>query len=156
MLGERGFAYDEVAAAMGADSDSPLAFRAIAARTAALQGARQEPDFAIVAQAAKRIANITKGSEAFTFTEAFCTLEAERALRQAAVTLHGEILAARASLDFAAGLRSVRKLASPLEVFFKDVMVMDPDERLKQNRIALLQSIQSEIRWLADLSQIVV
>ena len=50
----------------------------------------------------------------------------------------------------------MRKLASPLEVFFKDVMVMDPDERLKQNRIALLQSIQSEIRWLADLSQIVV
>ena len=83
-------------------------------------------------------------------------MEAERALRQAAVTMHGEILSARASLDFAAGLHSVRKLASPLEVFFKDVMVMDPDERLKQNRIALLQSIQSEIRWLADLSQIVV
>ncbi len=37
VLGERGFAYDEVAAAMGADSDSPLAFRAIAARAAALQ-----------------------------------------------------------------------------------------------------------------------
>lgn len=156
VLGERGFAYDEVAAAMGAEGDSPLAFRAIAARTAALQGARQEPGFAIVAQAAKRIANITKGSEAFTFTEAFCTLEAERALRQAAVALHGEILAARATRDFATGLRSVGKLASPLEVFFKDVMVMDPDERLKQNRIALLQSIQAEIRWLADLSQIVV
>ena len=45
---------------------------------------------------------------------------------------------------------------SPLETFFKDVMVMDPDERLKQNRIALLQSIQSEIRWLADLSQMVI
>ena len=156
VLGERGFAYDEVAAAMGADGDSPLAFRAIAARTAALQGARQEPGFAIVAQAAKRIANITKGMEAFTFTEAFCTLEAERALCQAALALHGEILAARATRDFATGLRSVRKLAEPLEAFFKDVMVMDPDQRLKQNRIALLQSIQSEIRWLADLSQIVV
>ncbi len=35
-------------------------------------------------------------------------------------------------------------------------MVMDPDERLKQNRIALLQSIQSEILWLADLSQVVI
>ena len=156
VLGERGFAYDEVAAAMGADGDSPLAFRAIAARAAALQGARQEPDFAIVAQAAKRIANITKGSEAFPFAEAFCTLEAERALRQAALALHDEILAARATRDFATGLRSVRKLASPLEVFFKEVMVMDPDPRLKQNRIALLQSIQTEIRWLADLSQIVV
>ncbi len=155
VLGERGFAYDEVAAAMGAEGGA-LDFRGIAARAEALRNVRKDPDFATVAQAAKRIANITKGSEAFTFTEASCTLEAEHALRHASVTLHGEILAARASLDFAAGLRSVARLAAPLEAFFKDVMVMDPDERLKQNRIALLQSIQSEIRWLADLSQIVV
>ncbi len=121
-----------------------------------MRSVRKNPDFAVVAQAAKRIANITKGSEAFTFTEALCTLEAERALRQAAVALRGEILAARANLDFAAGLRSVGTLAAPLEMFFKDVMVMDPDERLKQNRIALLQSIQSEILWLADLSQVVI
>ncbi len=155
VLGERGFAYDEVAAAMGADGGL-LDFRGIAARTAALQNVRQEPGFAAVAQAAKRIANITKGSEAFTFTEAFCSLDAELALRRASGALQSQILEARTNRDFAAGLRSVARLAAPLETFFKDVMVMDPDERLKQNRIALLQSIQSEIRWLADLSQIVV
>ena len=156
VLGERGFAYDEIAAAMGAEGDSPLAFRAIAARAAALQGARQEPGFAVVAQAAKRIANITKGMEAFPFTGAFCSLEAETLLWKASENLRSDVQEARGRLDFAAGLRSVGKLAAPLESFFKDVMVMDPDERLKQNRIALLQSIQSEIRWLADLSQIVV
>ena len=156
VLGERGFAYDEIAAAMGAEGDSPLAFRAIAARAAALQGARQEPGFAVVAQAAKRIANITKGMEAFPFTGASCSLEAETLLWKASENLRSDVQEARGRLDFAAGLRSVGKLAAPLESFFKDVMVMDPDERLKQNRIALLQSIQSEIRWLADLSQIVV
>ena len=155
VLGERGFAYDEVAAAMGADGGA-LDFRGVAARAAALQNARQEPGFAVVAQAAKRIANITKGSEAFTFTGAFCSLDAEAALWTASETLHEEILEARTKRDFARGLSSVAKLAAPLETFFKDVMVMDPDERLRQNRIALLQSIQSEIRWLADLSQIVV
>ncbi len=155
VLGERGFAYDEVAAAMGAEGGA-LDFRGIAARAAALQNVRQEPGFAVVAQAAKRIANITKGCEAFTFTEASAALPAEVALWKASVALQAEILEARTKLDFARGLRSVARLADPLEAFFKDVMVMDPDERLKQNRIALLQSIQGEIRWLADLSQMVV
>ncbi|MEO8196450.1 MAG: glycine--tRNA ligase subunit beta [Thermoanaerobaculia bacterium] len=155
VLGERGFAYDEVAAAMGADG-GVLDFRGIAARAAALQSARQEPDFAIVAQAAKRIANITKGSEAFTFTGASCSLEAEVALWRASDKLHEEIVAAKANRDFVAALSAVGRLASPLEIFFRDVMVMDPDERLKQNRIALLQSIQTEILWLADLSQVVI
>ncbi len=155
VLGERGFAYDEIAAAMGADGGA-LDFRDIAARAAALQSARQEPDFAVVAQAAKRIANITRGMEPFPFTGAFCTLEAEIALWKASENLKREVLEAKGRRDFAAGLQSVGKLAAPLELFFKDVMVMDPDERLKQNRIALLQSIQSEILWLADLSQVVI
>lgn len=155
VLGESGFAYDEVAAAMGAEGGS-LDLRGIAARAAALKSVRREPGFTAVAQAAKRIGNITKGSEAFSFTEAFCSLEAEFTLRKASQALHAQILEAKSKGDFATGLRSVAQLALPLETFFKDVMVMDPDERLKQNRIALLQSIQAEIRWLADLSQIVV
>ncbi len=155
VLGERGFAYDEVAAAMGADGGA-LDFRDIAARAAALQKVRQEEGFAVVAQAAKRIANITKGSAAFTFEPVLATLEAEVLLAKAAEELRTRIQGARVDRDFVAGLTSVRELAVPLERFFSDVMVMDPDERLKQNRIALLQSIQSEILWLADLSQVVI
>ncbi len=155
VLGERGFAYDEISAAMGAEGGA-LDFRGIAARAAALQSLRKDVSFASVAQAAKRIANITKGSAAFSFAPALATIEAEVLLATAATELRARIQSARGDRDFTAGLASVRELAVPLERFFSDVMVMDPDERLRQNRIALLQSIQAEILWLADLSQVVV
>lgn len=155
VLGERGFAYDEIAAAMSADGGA-LDFRGIAARAEALRSLRQDPSFAAVAQAAKRIANITKGSAAATFDATLASMDAEVALAQAAATLRSRILVARANRDFVGGLGSVRDLALPLERFFVEVLVMDPDEGLKRNRIALLQSIQAEILWLADLSQVVI
>ncbi len=155
VLGERGFAYDEIAAAMGATGGA-LDFRGIAARAAALQRQRQETSFAAVAQAAKRIANITKGSEAYSFDLALAAMEAERELAGAAAELRLQVAKAREGRDIVGGLASVRALALPLERFFTDVLVMDPDPQQKQNRIALLQSIQTEILWLADLSQMVI
>ncbi|MEO8276330.1 MAG: glycine--tRNA ligase subunit beta [Thermoanaerobaculia bacterium] len=155
VLGEKGFEYDEIAAAMGADGGR-LDFRGIAARAAALKGLRKDAGFAAVAQAAKRIANITKGQPHFDFDPGIAALPAEKALAAVQIDLHQQLFSATQKRDFAGGLESVGKLAPPLEVFFRDVMVMDPDEKLKRNRIALLQSIQSEILSLADLSQIVV
>ena len=155
VLGERGFAYDEIAAAMGAKGGA-LDFRGIAARAAALQSLRQDPSFAAVAQAAKRIANITKGSETYSFDPALAAMEAERALASSAAELRVQVAKAREGRDIVGGLTSVRALALPLERFFVDVLVMDPDLQQKQNRIALLQSIQTEILWLADLSQVVI
>jgi glycyl-tRNA synthetase beta chain len=155
VLGERGFAYDEIAAAMGATGRA-LDFRGIAARAAALQQLRQDPSFAAVAQAAKRIANITKGSESYAFDPALAVMEAEQGLASAAGELRLHVANAKASRDIVGGLTGVRTLALPLERFFRDVLVMDPDLQQKQNRIALLQSIQTEVLWLADLSQVVV
>ncbi len=155
VLGERGFAYDEIAAAMGA-TGAALDVRGIAARAAALQSLRQDPSFAAVAQAAKRIANITKGSETYSFNPALAAMPAERALAISAAELRVQVAKAREGRDIVGGLTSVRALALPLERFFVDVLVMDPDRQQMQNRIALLQSIQKEILWLADLSQVVI
>jgi glycyl-tRNA synthetase beta chain len=59
-------------------------------------------------------------------------------------------------MDFAAGFAAVAQLAPSLEAFFTEVMVMDPDEKKRTNRIALLQGIGRSIQRLADLSQLVV
>ena len=155
VLGAGGFAYDEIAAAMGAEGGA-LDVRGIEARSSALRSLRQDASFAAVAQAAKRIANITKGSEIYLFNPGLAALDAEVELSIAAGALRNRILEARMNRDFVGGLTSVRGLALPLERFFQDVLVMDPDEKQKQNRIGLLQSIQADIRWLADLSQVVI
>ncbi len=58
--------------------------------------------------------------------------------------------------DFASGFSAVGQLAPSLEAFFNEVMVMDPDEAKRANRVALLRGIGRSIGRLADLSQLVV
>ena len=155
VLGERGLAYDEIAAAMGAEG-AALDLRGTAARAVAVRAVRGEVAFVSVAQAAKRIANITRGLESFELDATKLTLPAERELDVAAGTLAADVDAAVLARDFERGLRRVAALAQALDRFFVDVLVMDPDEGLKRNRLALLQSIHRQVLRLADLSQVVV
>jgi glycyl-tRNA synthetase beta chain len=46
------------------------------------------------------------------------------------------------------------ELADVLERFFVEVLVMTDDERVRQNRVALLKSLGHEFLRLADLSKL--
>ncbi|MBU0744909.1 MAG: glycine--tRNA ligase subunit beta, partial [Gammaproteobacteria bacterium] len=52
-------------------------------------------------------------------------------------------------------LQELIKLKPPLSVFFEKVMVMVEDEKLRNNRLALLKSIQNLFSLIADLSYLV-
>jgi glycyl-tRNA synthetase beta chain len=52
--------------------------------------------------------------------------------------------------DFAAAAT----LAPVVERFFEDVLVMDPDEELKANRLRLLRDVRAKVGRLGDFSQI--
>jgi glycyl-tRNA synthetase beta chain len=152
-----GFAYDEIDAALRRGDEELADLPALRARVAALHGARDDKDFLAVVLASKRIANITKGIDGATAPDAASLeLAEERELHSAARTLDSELETALARRDFTAGLTAVSRLSPSLEAFFQKVLVMDPDERKRTNRLALLGSIGSSIARLADLSQLVV
>jgi glycyl-tRNA synthetase beta chain len=155
VLADRGLAYLEIAAALGAEGGE-LALRGIASRAEAVRAVRGDAAFVSVAQAAKRIANITRGLDAYSLDAGALALPAERELGAAATSLASDVEATIGVRDFDRGLRRVAELAAPLDRFFVDVLVMDKDEAVKRNRIALLQSIHGQIVRLADLSQVVV
>ena len=46
-------------------------------------------------------------------------------------------------------------LREPVNAFFEAVLVMDPDEKVRQNRLALLTRVNDLFRRLADLSCVV-
>ena len=73
--------------------------------------------------------------------------EAERALADALDDLE---LTGDAERD----LQAVAALAPAVERFFDDVLVMDPDEELRANRLRLLRDLQQTVGRLGDLSQI--
>ena len=47
-------------------------------------------------------------------------------------------------------------LAAPVNAFFDAVMVMDKDEKVKNNRLALLNEVKKQVNQVADLSQLVM
>jgi len=49
-------------------------------------------------------------------------------------------------------LQELAQLASPLDEFFSDIMVMTEDESVKNNRLALLAELQVELGRVADIS----
>lgn len=155
LLGRQGLAYDDIAAARGAAPRS-LDFRALAARARAVASARERPEFLSVALAAKRIANILKGVEPGEVDGAALGHEAERSLHAAATAFRAEVDGALAGGDYGRGLAAVGALAAPLERFFVEVLVMDPDEGVRRNRLALLAGLRRDILRLADLSAVVV
>ena len=82
--------------------------------------------------------------------------ESERSLHLAATVFRAEVDAALAAGDFARGLAAVEPLAAPLDRFFVEVLVMDPDAAVRRNRLALLAGLGRDIGRLADLSAVVV
>jgi glycyl-tRNA synthetase beta chain len=61
-----------------------------------------------------------------------------------------------AGRDYAAALESIATLRPPIDAFFDQVMVMDPDADIRQRRLGLLASILTSFAGIADFSEIVV
>jgi glycyl-tRNA synthetase beta chain len=82
-------------------------------------------------------------------------LPAEIALAQSLETASPQLDLAYQQGQFVACLQILVALAQPIDQFFADVMVMDPQPELKDNRLALLQQLHQKMNLIADLSKLV-
>ena len=153
LLGQAGYAYDEIEAALAAEWTS---LPDLAARVEALHTVREQESFLSVALAAKRIVNIVKDHPEYPFEEDALVEPAEKDLHRAFGELRAGIEEAAAEGEYEAGLQRVAELAPVLDKFFVDVLVMDEDRTLRRNRIALLQGIERAISRIARLTEMVV
>ena len=112
------------------------------ARARALAEAKQSADFATLAIGLKRVMNILKKEAAQVPSdepnEAVMSEEAEKALYRAFTELEAEAVRLFAAGDYQGFLARVSALKDPIDRFFDDVMVMVEDEKLRGNRLALL------------------
>jgi glycyl-tRNA synthetase beta chain len=153
VLGLRGYAYDEIEAALTAGAAS---LPDLQARVDALHRVRGEADFLAVVLAAKRIANIVRGAPDQELDPARLVEPAERDLAAAFAELQGEVERAAAAGDYERCLRRIAALAPVLDRFFVEVLVMDPDPGVRANRVALLQAIGRAVSRTARLTEMVV
>lgn len=153
ILGLEGFAYDEIEAALAVGFGNLPDLRS---RVQALHGMRNDRGFLAVVLAAKRIGNILKDTQEQTFDEELLKDKAERALFTASRDLRAVVEAAEAKGAYEECLLRIGEFADVLECFFAEVLVMDENRDLRQNRIALLQSIQRTLSRTAKLTEMVV
>ncbi len=149
----KGFAYDEVNAVLAAPY---LSVAGLLERLTAIHEIRNTPDFEPLAASLKRIKNILKqanqlGSDSQP-DPALLTDGPERDLAAAASRVARIVMS---TPDVKGQLEAIASLRSIVDAFFDKILVNDPVEKIRQNRLALLNSLLTEFSRIADFSEIV-
>jgi glycyl-tRNA synthetase beta chain len=155
----RDFQYDVVNAVLAAGSDDVVD---AVARAEAVQAVLNVPQFRALASASKRMRNILKqaAEKKFRVSEKFEAL-ADSSNEETALAAYLESNAAqieshRQKKEYKDALHLLSTAQGPVDAFFDKVMVMADDERVRANRLALLQALFKEFSTIADFSEIVI
>lgn len=116
------------------------------------------PEAASLAAANKRVSNILRKQDEASHVapaavdHALFEDEAERTLATA-IAERGRISDEHcATGDYTAALQALAGLQQPVDHFFDQVMVMDDNPALRQNRLALLADLQARLMAIADIA----
>lgn len=152
------FSYDVVNAVLAADADDVVD---AVARAQAVAKVRPSPDFESISVAFKRAKNILRQAReagkqtAPTVDAVLLTEEPEKHLASLIPDAAKRVEALRGERNYERALLEISKLRPGVDKFFDQVMVMVEDERVRANRLALLQSLVNEFSTIADFSEIV-
>ena len=138
-------------------SQSPSQLNDLIDRLTALREFNALAEAAQLAAANKRISNILKKNA--TAIPATCSskllqVPAEIALHQALENITPALNSAYEKRRFVDLLKTLVALSAPIDEFFADVMVMDPNPELRDNRLALLQQLHQKMNLIADLGKL--
>jgi glycyl-tRNA synthetase beta chain len=150
----RGFAYDEINAALAAGWDDLVD---VEARLFALQQVRQTENFEPLAASFKRIRNILKQASWTEGAIDSSLLEAgpEKNLGDESARVLAYVADRRRTHDYLEALKAVATLRPAVDAFFDKILVNAPDESVRRNRLALLGRLYTEVSSIADFSEIV-
>lgn len=144
--------YDVVDAVL-ADVDD---IYAVALRAKAVADYVASTDAAAGVQAFVRVANLAKKAASAEVSADLFQTDAERNLFAAYEKASAAVASDIASESYAEAITALAALAAPIDTFFDDVMVMDKDEKIKNNRLGLLKSIDQLVSRIADFTKIVL
>ena len=109
-------------------------------------------------QAFNRAGNISRKEKAVKAQcdEAVFVDDTEQALYKILTEVSGQVAEYVSRQDYLGAINALIRLSSPIDSFFDAVMVMDKDERVKNNRLGLLKMVDQLICRIADFSKIVL
>jgi glycyl-tRNA synthetase beta chain len=158
----RGFAYDVVNAVVAAGHND---IRDAIARAEALSAVRGSDDFIAISAAFKRMNNIVRQAQEKKYYRhdipdriveiGLLTDPAERVLHDHTGKLAVRVEEFRSHRQYREALEQIATLRPHIDLFFDKVMVMVDDERVRNNRLALITKVKTSFSSIADFSEIV-
>lgn len=153
IFGEKELGYDVIDAVLSADfaNISDTAEKALI-----LANFRENAAFEALITGYTRASNLAKKAESKKINPEYFVDEAEKELFNVFARIQKQIEPALKVSNFEQVFRLIATLRTPIDNFFTTVMVMVEDEKVRNNRLALLAQISDYINNIADLSKIVV
>ncbi|WP_249960807.1 glycine--tRNA ligase subunit beta [Histophilus somni] len=146
-----GIAVDVIQSVLARRPTKPADFDA---RVRAVSHFRTLDSAEALAAANKRVSNIlAKADIAIGEIDlGVCVESAEKTLAEAVIALKGEVQPLIAQGDYTAVLDKLANLRQPIDAFFDGVMVNVEEQTLRQNRLAILSTLQNLFLQVADIS----
>lgn len=146
-----GIAVDVIQSVLARRPTKPADFDA---RVRAVSHFRELDSAEALAAANKRVSNIlAKADIAIGEIDlTACVEPAEKALAESVLALSTEVQPLIANGDYTAVLDKLANLRQPVDAFFDGVMVNAEDQKLRQNRLAILSTLQGLFLQVADIS----
>ena len=148
---DEGIAVDVIQAVLARRPTRPADFDA---RARAVSHFRTLDSAEALAAANKRVSNILAKADAAIgeINLTACVEPAEKALAEAVLASRTEVQPLIAKGDYTAVLDKLANLRAPVDNFFDNVMVNAEDPALRQNRLAILNTLQGLFLQVADIS----
>ena len=148
---DEGIAVDVIQAVLARRPTRPADFDA---RVRAVSHFRTLDSAEALAAANKRVSNILAKADTAIgeINLTACVEPAEKALAEAVLALRTEVQPLIAQGDYTAVLDKLANLRTPVDDFFDNVMVNAEDPALRQNRLAILNTLQGLFLQVADIS----
>jgi len=153
-----GFKYDLVNAVLAVGADDVVD---VIARAEAVRSVFDMPEFQAIAAACKRMRNILRQAAekrvyvADRFESFIEATDEEKALAGYMERTNFRVEEHRRKKEYKEALLLLSTAREHVDRFFDKVMVMVDDERIRANRLALLQTLLREFSTIADFSEIV-
>ena len=155
LLMEQGIRYDVIDAVFADKRNDDMVDLAVRCKALAayVEAGNSEP----LVQVSVRVSNLCKKIEKeVAISGALFKDESENKLHEVVAAVSKEIIPEIVLYDYAAVLKAGEKVIEPVNTFFDNVMVMDEDENVKNNRLAMLEEVRGIVNAVGDLSLLVL
>lgn len=155
LLMDQGIRYDVIDAVFADKRNDDMVDLAVRCKALAayVEAGNAEP----LVQVSVRVSNLCKKIEKeVAISGALFKDESENKLHEVIAAVSKEIIPEIVLYDYAAVLKAGEKVIEPVNTFFDNVMVMDEDENVKNNRLAMLEEVRGIVNAVGDLSLLVL